>query len=152
MRLLLLVVLLCSGCARYEIKAPVIDHTDSFEQMAITDLKSLPLSAVPKPRKIEYGDDQLYAFTEQDIKIVFEIMQDAERNTDVLTEILKSYNYLVSERNNLVLVSKALQEHSNKLAIEWAKTEGGRRKAEDRKALEIAIYQVLILLGISLAL
>jgi len=132
------VVLLCIasiGCARYDVKPPLINHTAS-----LAELKPSTLNAEELP-------DRPVSMAE-----VSNFVSVAERNTEVLIEILLANNSLIKERNNLVIMAKEIQRHSNALAIEWANTEEQRRKAEDLRTIETTVYRLLILIGLSLAL
>jgi len=154
MRLFLCALLLAvpSGCARYEIEPPLISYASTLESVTPLQIEAEELPKRPTVRLLAVQGTNWAAFSPEGMIALAEFVDVAERNTDVLHEVLLANNSLIEERNNLVILAKEIQKRSNALAVEWANTEEQKRKAEDLRTIETTVYRVLILIGLSLAL
>ena len=121
-----------------------------FNKMEIPEIDVTPVPKGPKFEKLVVEGKE-YAATDLDGMNDLIAMRDiAKRNTEMLKEMATANQFFIQERNHLLGLATELEHRANIMAQQWADTEEQRRQAEDIRAVERALYQAVLLLGIIL--
>lgn len=149
---LVVLMLVLSGCARYNIEPPTTDYTGSFEPMEVPEFEVSEIPESPSAKSVNIDGETYGAFDKQGMDTLLIMRDRARKNTDMLKEMIEANESIIDERNNLLELAIEVERRSNRLAEEWANTEEDRRRSEDVRSLERGFYQMLMVVGIGVLL
>lgn len=149
MKAVLILALLLSGCARYNIEPPVTSYTKDFEYVEAQDITAPAIPKSPKAKSITVEGITYGAFDAEGMAGLSLMRSRAEQSTEILQEVIAANSQLIAERNRLLEVAASVESRSNVMAKEWALSEEQRRKSEDIRLVERILYPILAIIGIA---